>query len=105
MRKGVSLLIHGAAKGADTLAENWARSRQVNYHGVPAKWDQHGNSAGPIRNEEMLALGPEGCVAFPGGTGTADMVERCEKAGVKVWKPRREEDGNPKNAKEEDHGE
>jgi len=30
---------------------------------------------------------PDGVVAFPGGTGTADMIRRAKKAGLKVWEP------------------
>src|SRR5262249_25506155 len=30
---------------------------------------------------------PDGVVAFPGGTGTADMIRRAKKAGLEVWKP------------------
>ena len=44
----------------------------------PADWARHGNSAGPIRNGQMLAAGkPELVVAFPGG-GTADIVARVD---------------------------
>ena len=41
--------------------------------------------AGPERNARMLAEGrPDLVVAFPGGTGTADMVRRAKAAGVRV---------------------
>jgi len=50
-----------------------------------ANWRTHGKAAGPIRNQQMLDEGrPHLVVAFPGGTGTADMVRRAKAAGVPV---------------------
>lgn len=40
-----------------------------------------------IQGGAMLLLRPRYCVAFPGGSGTNDMVEQCEAAGVTVWRP------------------
>jgi hypothetical protein len=30
---------------------------------------------------------PDGVIAFPGGNGTNDMIERTRKAGIKIWTP------------------
>ena len=50
-----------------------------------ADWAKHGRKAGPIRNQRMIDEGrPDLVVAFPGGTGTADMVERARVAGIRV---------------------
>lgn len=92
-KKGVSVLIHGNARGADTLAKKWATSRGIPHLPFPADWDAHGKAAGPIRNREMLRDGkPDGVVAFPGGQGTADMVAVATKAGLVVWDLRRGRD-------------
>lgn len=81
----ISVLIHGCAAGADTLAARWAHMAGVREHGFGADWEAHGKAAGPIRNQAMLAYGkPDLVVAFPGGKGTADMVSRAEAAGVRV---------------------
>jgi hypothetical protein len=80
-------LIHGAARGADTLAHEWAILNECPVIAVPAKWSTHGNSAGPRRNALMLHYLPDGVVAFAGGSGTADMCRQAEAAGVKVWRP------------------
>lgn len=83
-----TMIIHGDALGADKLAAGWAASRDVHAVAVPALWKSRGRRAGPQRNAFMLEhLRPEYCVAFPGGRGTADMLRRCEKAGIPVWKP------------------
>ncbi|UGX98733.1 DUF2493 domain-containing protein [Bradyrhizobium barranii subsp. barranii] len=80
-----TLLIHGRARGADTCAHRWAGEHKVPVEMFPAHWRLHGNSAGPIRNKQMLAEGkPQLVVAFPGGDGTADMCRQARAAGVMV---------------------
>lgn len=82
----VAVVLHGCAGGADSLAGQWARSRGVPEARFPADWDKHGKGAGPIRNQQMLDEGkPDVVVAFPGGTGTADMTRRARGAGVRVY--------------------
>lgn len=81
----IDCIIHGAAAGADTLAGEWALDRGVSVVTFPAAWEAHGRAAGAIRNGRMLREGrPDIVVAFPGGTGTADMVRRAIKGGVRV---------------------
>lgn len=78
-------LIHGAARGADRLAGRiWKALGRTLPEEYPADWKRHGKAAGPIRNQQMLDTGIDLVVAFPGGAGTADMVGRAKKAGVKV---------------------
>ena len=77
----VTMLIHGAAPGADSLAETWAKAHDVIILRYPADWASHGRAAGPMRNEYMLGHSrPELVVAFPGGKGTTDMVVRAQRA-------------------------
>jgi hypothetical protein len=78
-------VIAGGARGADTLAVEWARSRGVAYDVYMADWKGLGRKAGPIRNQRMLVEGkPDLVVAFPGGTGTTGMVALSRSAGVEV---------------------
>ena len=80
-----SLLIAGGARGADMMAEEWARTVGLPCTVYQADWAGLGRKAGPIRNQQMLDEGqPELVVAFPGGRGTADMVRRARGAGVEV---------------------
>lgn len=75
--EGISLIIHGAATGADKLASWWAVQHHIPQLPFPADWRKHGNRAGPIRNQQMLDVGkPDLVVAFPGGVGTRDMITR-----------------------------
>ena len=81
----IQTVIHGGAKGADDLADTWARQNHVERLIYEADWATHGNAAGPIRNQEMIDEGkPDIVVAFPGGRGTADMVRRAKAAGIEV---------------------
>ena len=80
----IRMVIHGNARGADALAHEWCLSRRVQAAPCPAKWSKYGKRAGPMRNEAMLGHSPDLVLAFPGGRGTADMVSRARKAGVRV---------------------
>lgn len=81
----ISLVIHGGALGADDLGSRWAYLRGIPSKVFPAHWGMHGKAAGPIRNQQMIEEGkPDLVVAFPGGTGTADMVRRAKSAGIPV---------------------
>lgn len=80
-------VIHGDARGADSLADQWAVLNWTGIERYPADWKKYGKAAGPIRNQQMLDKGkPDLVVAFPGGAGTANMVHLAEKAGVRVIK-------------------
>jgi hypothetical protein len=83
-RTPFDLLIHGAAPGADTLANLWAFSRGIQPVACPALWDFYGKPAGRKRNRAMLLIRPNMVIAFPGGTGTANMCEEALQAGVTV---------------------
>lgn len=81
---GPFTLVHGDAKGADSMAKNWAISNNVEHQAYPAKWDVFGDSAGPIRNRQMLDAGFDMLIAFPGGRGTANMISITNQAGIPV---------------------
>lgn len=73
---GDFIVIHGAAKGADTLADEWAEEQKIVCERYPADWNKYGKRAGYIRNSQMLREGqPDLVIAFPGGNGTDMMVK------------------------------
>lgn len=78
------IIINGAAKGVDSASTDWAIVNFSQLEEYPADWKKHGKAAGIIRNKQMLDLGVDLVIAFPGGTGTADMVKKAKKAGIKV---------------------
>ena len=88
-KRPISLLIHGAATGADSIAEAWAKQRRIPYLGVPAQWHIHGKSAGHRRNARMLDMAyPDALIAFPGGKGTADMIAKATQRQISIWEPK-----------------
>jgi hypothetical protein len=78
------VIVAGAARGADALAANYAKTHNLNLEEYPADWNANGKTAGVIRNQQMLDTGIDLVIAFPGGKGTADMKSRARKAGVTV---------------------
>ncbi len=81
-------IIHGACPtGADRVADAWAKRNMMPVKSFPADWDQFGKGAGPRRNQQMVDTKPNYCLAFPGGAGTRDCVQRCEDAGIMVFIP------------------
>lgn len=78
-------LIQGGALGADHYANEWAKTKpEIERHVCKADWKTHGKAAGPIRNARMLEWQPDLVIAFPGGSGTADMVRRAKASGIQV---------------------
>lgn len=87
--RGVEVVIHGAAPGADTFAGEAATALRVPVESFPADWDRHGRAAGPLRNQRMLDKGrPDLVLAFSedlnSSRGTADMVARALAADGQV---------------------
>lgn len=82
---GISEIIHGGARGADTHAGRYAEEAGIPVREFPADWKQYGKRAGPIRNSQMLREGmPDYCVAFlaPNSRGTKNMIEQARRAGI-----------------------
>jgi hypothetical protein len=83
------VLIHGGARGADTLAAEAAR--ELEFDAIiecPAKWKSEGRPAGPKRNSRMLIFRPKRVLAFheniAKSKGTKNMIELAKKNGIKV---------------------
>lgn len=81
-------LVHGGARGADSLSGLWASMREdsVKVRVYEADCKTHGRAAGPIRNQKMLTSeNPDVIIAFKGGNGTAHMMKIGKEAGVPVY--------------------
>lgn len=89
--KGI-VVVHGAAEGADDIADRWAwgskqMGRLVEVETHPPDYVKYGRKRAPlVRNKEMAELGAHVCLAFPleGGTGTRHMMSRAISAGIEV---------------------
>ena len=94
----VHLLLHGDARGADQAIDRAARRLGWAVQVMPAEWERHGRAAGPIRNRQLLrrallaaqVMGQPGLpasvlvVAFPGGRGTASLVDQALELDLEV---------------------
>lgn len=83
-----TIIIHGAARGADSIAGAIATSLGFEVVSVPADWKKYGKAAGPIRNRVMLDMNPDLVIAFhndiENSKGTKDCVKEAEKRGIEV---------------------
>lgn len=81
----ISELVCGMARGADTLAEQWAIANWIPVKEFPADWEKHGRGAGHIRNREMAKYG-DVLVAFWDGKsrGTKGMIFDALEEGCQV---------------------
>jgi hypothetical protein len=85
-----TVLIHGGAAGADTLAMQWAHMTGLSGRDIAplaffAEWPKYGRAAGSIRNQRMIDEGkPDLGISFPGGQGTRDMVRKLLIARIEV---------------------
>lgn len=86
--EGETTIVHGAARGADTLGGLAAEFLGMNVEAHPAKWQEYGRAAGPIRNQEMLDSGLDLVLAFheniSSSKGTKDMIRRAKKDGIPI---------------------
>jgi hypothetical protein len=83
-QKGVIHIVSGGARGADALAERYAKEKGYELHVFPADWDRYGKAAGYIRNEQMhkyiAQFEKRGVICFWDGQskGTAHNFELCK---------------------------
>ena len=77
-------IVSGGARGADSLAIEYAREREYPVKIMKANWDEHGKSAGYIRNQEMANYASH-VIAFWDGKsrGTKHMIDIANKDGLR----------------------
>ena len=50
----INLIVSGGAKGADSLAEKFAKKHNISMRIFSAEWDKYGRGAGYIRNKLII---------------------------------------------------
>ena len=78
-------IVSGAARGADTLGERYAKEHNMQIKQFPADWDKYGKRAGYIRNSQMADYA-DYLVAFWDGKsrGTLLMINLAKEKGLKI---------------------
>jgi len=84
-----TIIIHGGARGADSLAGNLATSLKMKVIKFPANWDKYGKAAGVLRNQQMLDEGHPDLVVYfhkdiENSKGTRDMLKRATDSGIRT---------------------
>ena len=87
-------LVHGKCpQGLDYMASQmiYSRPRPWVEESHPARWEQFGRAAGPIRNQLMVNLGADACFGFrvQGSGGTSDCLARARLADIPTWEVNR----------------
>lgn len=79
-------LVHGGARGLDSIAESLAKSWGMTVEEHKAEWHHYGRRAGHVRNLRMVNEGADVCAAFPLGesVGTRDAMRLAAAAGIPV---------------------
>ena len=90
-----TIIVHGNARGADTVADIVAGQLGFEIRRYPANWEKYGKAAGMRRNAEMLTqehpdkddVGLDCVMGFSLGPvsksrGTHGMIKLAEKAGI-----------------------
>jgi len=84
-----TIIVHGNARGADTIAWLVAEELGMTVRKYPAKWSEYGRAAGSIRNKLMYETEkPDIVIAFHNdiehSKGTKHMVGLARKSGTHV---------------------
>lgn len=82
----VEIITGMASNGPDDMAYHLARwDLQIPWIEMPADWDQHGRSAGYVRNAEMAAIATHLFVMWDGESkGTKHMIDIARQKGIPV---------------------
>ena len=84
----ITMLLHGGAKGADTLAENWAKENKIPTHVIKPNYEQYGKVAPLIRNIELVKLADITLALYATKTrtgGTGHTATQTIKAGKPLF--------------------
>jgi hypothetical protein len=82
-------IVHGACPtGADAIADELAEAYEWEREPHEPDWDSNGRAAGPIRNNHMVNLGADLCLAFfktgARNKGTEHCARAARSAGIPV---------------------
>ena len=79
----IEFVVSGGARGADSLAELWAKEKKIKIKIYKPDWKNLGNKAGPLRNTDIVNASTH-LIAFPTqeSVGTWDSIRKAEKREI-----------------------
>lgn len=81
----VDEIVHGGARGVDSLADKFARVNGFEVTVMNAEWDKYGKAAGPKRNSKMANYGDALVAVWDGeSAGTQSMINEALYKGLDV---------------------
>lgn len=92
------MIIHGGARGADTIGGDIGKQLGMAVARVDANWDHYHKAAGAIRNKWMHLLAPDYVLAFTPNyhtsRGTRNMINLAKtgQAALRIYTPNALED-------------
>jgi predicted Rossmann fold nucleotide-binding protein DprA/Smf involved in DNA uptake len=81
----IDTIVSGGAKGADTLAEKFAKENNLLLIVKKAEWNKYGRAAGPKRNELIISEA-DWVAAFPSknSKGTLNSMKLARQEGKRL---------------------
>lgn len=78
-------LVSGGAKGADSLAEDYAKSRGIYIEVIKPQWKIYGKAAGFIRNQRIISKADTVVACWNGSSkGTQHGISLAKKANKPI---------------------
>lgn len=83
-------IISGGAEGADSLAKEYCKNRNLQIEEVLPDWEKYGRKAGYIRNKQMIEMNPYMVIAFWDGKSsgtkiTIDLATQKKIPTLIIW--------------------
>lgn len=78
----IDVIVSGGARGADSLADRYAKENGISLCVMKPDWNKYGRAAGILRNKDIIENCDE-AIAFWNGksSGTKNSIDTCKKMG------------------------
>ena len=82
----IDLIVSGGAKGADSLAEKYAKVNNLTLEIFKPDWKKYGRTAGPIRNKSIIESADIVFAFWDGKSkGTKNSIDISKKLRKKIY--------------------